>query len=185
MLQNFSGASVKRVIDRSCSCVPEHAHDWPVLSLFVIGSFENETELGKQLFCGPSAIFYRAGAAHRNTIGADGSARISTPRIIVIELPGARPARRAAASRPLTRFPTGCGTEISATTFSITSASESSNLTSTMAVVSGRRTGCSTTGRGIDTGSAGCEMMWAKVGASMVGACCWVGVPINQSPSVA
>ena len=72
MLQNFSGASVKRVIDRSHSCVPEHAHDWPVLSLFVIGSFENETELGKQLFCGPSAILYRAGAAHRNTIGTDG-----------------------------------------------------------------------------------------------------------------
>jgi AraC family transcriptional regulator len=72
MLQSFSGASVKRVIDRSHSCVPEHAHDWPVLSLFVIGSFQNETELGKQLFCGPSAIFYRAGAAHRNIIGADG-----------------------------------------------------------------------------------------------------------------
>ena len=76
MLQNFSGASVKRVIDRSHSCVPEHAHDWPVLSLFVIGSFENETELGKQLFCAPSAIFYRAGAAHRNTIGADGFEQI-------------------------------------------------------------------------------------------------------------
>ena len=72
MLQNFSGASVKRVIDRSHSRVPQHAHDWPVLSLFVIGSFENETELGKQVFCGPSAILYRAGAAHRNTIGADG-----------------------------------------------------------------------------------------------------------------
>jgi AraC family transcriptional regulator len=72
MLQNFSGASVKRVIDRSHSCVPEHAHDWPVLSIFVIGSFLNETELGKQLIGVPSAIFYRAGAAHRNIIGPDG-----------------------------------------------------------------------------------------------------------------
>src|SRR5262249_36920067 len=76
MLQNFSGASVKRVIDRSHSCVPEHAHDWPVLSVFVIGSFFNETEIGKRLICGPSAVFYRAGAAHRNTVGPNGFEQI-------------------------------------------------------------------------------------------------------------
>jgi AraC-like DNA-binding protein len=72
MLHHFSGASVKRVIDRSHSCVPEHAHDWPVLSIFVIGSFLNETELGKQRVGLPSALFYRAGAAHRNIIGPNG-----------------------------------------------------------------------------------------------------------------
>ena len=45
MLRSFSGASVRRVIDRSHACVPEHAHDWPVLSLFVIGSYLNQTEI--------------------------------------------------------------------------------------------------------------------------------------------
>src|SRR5690242_12843972 len=70
MLRSFSGASVKRVIDRSQACVPEHAHDWPVLSLIIIGSYLNETEAGEKFISGPSAVFYRGGAAHRNTIAA-------------------------------------------------------------------------------------------------------------------
>jgi AraC family transcriptional regulator len=72
VLRSFSGASVRRVIDRSHACVPEHAHHWPVLSLFVIGSYLNETEIGQKFIAGPSAVFYRAGAAHRNTIAAVG-----------------------------------------------------------------------------------------------------------------
>jgi AraC-like DNA-binding protein len=56
--------------------VPEHAHDWPVLSLFVIGSYLNETEVGERFICGPSAVFYRAGAAHRNTTAAVGFEQI-------------------------------------------------------------------------------------------------------------
>lgn len=52
--------------------MPEHAHDWPVLSLFVIGSYLNETEVGQKFIAGPSAVFYRANAAHRNTIAAVG-----------------------------------------------------------------------------------------------------------------
>jgi AraC-like DNA-binding protein len=56
--------------------VPEHAHDWPVLSLFVIGSYLNETEIGENFIAGPSAVFYRAGAAHRNTTAAVGFEQI-------------------------------------------------------------------------------------------------------------
>jgi len=76
VLRSFSGASVKRVIDPSHARVPEHAHDWPLLSLFVIGAYSNETEVGQKFICGPSAIFYRAGAAHRNTIAAVGFEQI-------------------------------------------------------------------------------------------------------------
>lgn len=72
VLRTFSGASVRRVVDRSHACVPEHAHEWPVLSLFVIGSYLNETEIGKTFISGPSAVFYRAGAAHRNAVAAVG-----------------------------------------------------------------------------------------------------------------
>jgi hypothetical protein len=61
MRQRFSGASVQRVIDRSRACVPEHAHDWPVLSLFAMGAYANRTEAGERLLCGPSAVFCRAG----------------------------------------------------------------------------------------------------------------------------
>jgi AraC family transcriptional regulator len=76
MLRSFSGACVRRVIDRSHSYVPEHAHDWPLLSLFVIGSYLNETEVGEHFIAGPSAVFYRAGARHRNTTAAVGFEQI-------------------------------------------------------------------------------------------------------------
>ncbi|HEY3777116.1 MAG TPA: AraC family transcriptional regulator [Rhizomicrobium sp.] len=72
MLQTFSGATVRSVLDRSGARVPEHAHDWPVLSLFVMGGFWNTSELGESFIAGPSAILYRAGAAHQNRIASDG-----------------------------------------------------------------------------------------------------------------
>jgi AraC family transcriptional regulator len=68
----FSGATVRRVIDRSHALVPEHSHDWPVLSLFVMGAYVNRTAFGDLAVAGPSAILYRAGAAHRNVVGATG-----------------------------------------------------------------------------------------------------------------
>jgi AraC family transcriptional regulator len=76
MLRQFSGATVRRVVDRSDASVPEHAHDWPVLSVFVLGRYRNQTELGEAAIAGPSAIFYRAGAAHRNAIGPLGFEQI-------------------------------------------------------------------------------------------------------------
>jgi len=76
MLYQFSGATVRRTIDRSGAEVPEHAHDWPLLSLFVIGGYSNQTELGERFIADPSAVFYAAGAAHRNRAGADGFEQI-------------------------------------------------------------------------------------------------------------
>jgi len=76
MLQELSGASVRRVIDRSHARIPEHAHDWPVLSIFVLGRYSNQTELGEAEIAGPSAILYRAGAAHRNIVGPAGFEQI-------------------------------------------------------------------------------------------------------------
>ncbi len=76
MLRQFSGAVVRRVIDRSGKDVPEHAHDWPVLSLFVMGGYLTRAEPGEASISGPSAIFYRAGAAHRNAAGDFGFEQI-------------------------------------------------------------------------------------------------------------
>jgi AraC-like DNA-binding protein len=56
--------------------VPEHAHDWPLLSLFVMGSVLTRAEPGEAFMCGPSAILYRAGSAHRNTVGDVGFEQI-------------------------------------------------------------------------------------------------------------
>lgn len=76
MLQKFSGATIRRVIDRSGVRIPEHAHDWPVLSLFVLGGYLNRTELGEASIGGPSAVLYRAGAYHQNTIASSGFEQI-------------------------------------------------------------------------------------------------------------
>jgi AraC family transcriptional regulator len=67
ILHESSGVIVRRVVDLSDARVPEHAHDWPVLSIFVLGGYLNQTELGRRLIDGPSAVLYRAGSAHRNT----------------------------------------------------------------------------------------------------------------------
>jgi AraC-like DNA-binding protein len=67
VLHESSGVIVRRVVDYSDTRIPEHAHDWPVLSIFVLGGYLNETELGRRLIDAPSAVFYRAGSAHRNT----------------------------------------------------------------------------------------------------------------------
>ena len=76
MLHRFSGITVRRTLDRSHAAVPEHAHDWPLLSLFVIGAYANRTDLGEEFIAGPSAVLYAAGAAHSNTAGAEGFEQI-------------------------------------------------------------------------------------------------------------
>jgi AraC-like DNA-binding protein len=67
ILHESGGVIVRRVVDLSAARVPEHAHDWPVLSIFVLGGYLNQTELGRRLIDAPSAVLYRAGSAHRNT----------------------------------------------------------------------------------------------------------------------
>lgn len=67
ILHTSGGVVVRRIVDFSDAQVPEHAHDWPVLSIFVLGGYRNQTDLGERLIDGPSAVFYRAGSVHRNT----------------------------------------------------------------------------------------------------------------------
>ena len=76
LLKSFNGAAIRRVIDRANAHVPEHAHAWPVVSLFVIGAYTNHTDLGELAIASPSAIFYRAGAAHRNEVSSAGFEQI-------------------------------------------------------------------------------------------------------------
>lgn len=72
ILLHFGGACVRRVVDPSRALVAEHAHDWPVISLFVLGGYHNITEHGEQEIGGPSLVFYRSGVAHRNFAGEAG-----------------------------------------------------------------------------------------------------------------
>ena len=76
VIVRFGGAEVRRVVDRSGARIPEHAHDRPLLSLFVLGAYRNTTEAGTLDIGGPSAILYAAGARHANVVGADGFEQI-------------------------------------------------------------------------------------------------------------
>ena len=90
MLHMFSGAIVRRTIDRSRARVPEHAHDWPLLSFFVMGAYSNQTDIGEEFISGPSAVLYAAGAAHRNTAGPEGFEQIEIefdPAWLCVRLP--------------------------------------------------------------------------------------------------
>jgi AraC family transcriptional regulator len=75
-LADFGGAVVRRTVDASHGLVRPHAHDWPVLSLFVLGAYDNRTEVGDARFARPSAILYRPGAWHENRIGDCGFEQI-------------------------------------------------------------------------------------------------------------
>lgn len=112
-LRRFSGASAIRVIDASHAEVAEHAHDWPVLSLHVMGAYRNRSPLGEAHVNAPSTVFYAAGAAHANRAGPDGFEQIEIefdpawlgPGAAMPQLPVARSARyTAAAARTLRRL---------------------------------------------------------------------------------
>jgi AraC-like DNA-binding protein len=76
MLHEFAGALVRRVIDPSRAVVHEHAHEWPVISLYVLGGYRNVTEYGERDVAGPSMVFYRQGVVHRNVVGEMGFEQI-------------------------------------------------------------------------------------------------------------
>ena len=76
IVHRFAGAVVRRTIDPSFATVAEHAHDWPMLSLYVMGGYRNVTECGAHDIAGPSFVFYGRGAAHGNAIGAAGFEQI-------------------------------------------------------------------------------------------------------------
>jgi hypothetical protein len=76
LLIDFSGARVRRVLDPSGAVVAEHAHDWPMISLYVMGGYRNFTHCGEREIAGPSIVFYRPGAAHRNVAGETGFEQI-------------------------------------------------------------------------------------------------------------
>ena len=71
-LREFSGARAVRLSDAPDTSIAEHAHDWPVVSLFVLGSYRNRSALGETNVSSPSAMFYRAGERHSNVVGDRG-----------------------------------------------------------------------------------------------------------------
>lgn len=75
-VRSFSGARAARVVGAGNSIVEEHSHDWPVLSLYVMGDYWKAFDRGDIRIDGPSAVLHGAGEAHANRLGASGLEQI-------------------------------------------------------------------------------------------------------------
>jgi AraC family transcriptional regulator len=69
----LSGAHVARIMHPPGQRIDAHGHDWPGLSLYRMGAYEEMAEDGASAALGgPSVVFQPSGAAHADRIGAAG-----------------------------------------------------------------------------------------------------------------
>jgi AraC family transcriptional regulator len=91
----FSGARASRIGDAGSAVVGAHSHDWPILSIYVLGEHEKRHERGSDVVSGPAATLHLAGAPHANVVGASGFEQIDIefdPAWLGLRLPaGASP----------------------------------------------------------------------------------------------
>jgi AraC-like DNA-binding protein len=71
-LRTFSGARIVRIVDAANMRTVEHAHDWPILSLHVVGTCQKIAENAETSIRGPSAVLHGVGAPHANAVGTSG-----------------------------------------------------------------------------------------------------------------
>lgn len=71
-LRTFSGARLVRILDAANTRTDEHAHDWPILSLHVVGTGRKIVEDAETSIAGPSAVLHGVGAPHANVVGNSG-----------------------------------------------------------------------------------------------------------------
>lgn len=75
-LRTFSGAHAVRIIERPDSSIAEHAHDWPVMSLYVMGSCTRQFDSTATPMTGPCAVLHPPGQYHSSDVGAVGLEQI-------------------------------------------------------------------------------------------------------------
>jgi AraC family transcriptional regulator len=74
----LGGAELRRIMHPPGQAIAAHAHDWPVLSVFRLGSYvEQDAQGASVLLDGPSLVFHPAGAAHADHIGERGLETLS------------------------------------------------------------------------------------------------------------
>ena len=72
LVQAFTGAVGKRVSHAPGANIPTHRHDWPNLTIHLLGSYTEQVEEESCVLRGPSVTFQPAGNCHANSIGQDG-----------------------------------------------------------------------------------------------------------------
>lgn len=76
-LRDSSGASLSRIMHPPGQRIEPHRHDWPVLAIYRLGGYREETEDAANSFDGPSVVFHPAGADHADEVGDAGLETIS------------------------------------------------------------------------------------------------------------
>jgi AraC family transcriptional regulator len=76
VLRALPGVHAVRVIERPRAAVAPHAHDWPVLSLYVMGACTRHFDGVSPMMAGPGAVLHPPGRFHHSSVGAAGFEQI-------------------------------------------------------------------------------------------------------------
>jgi AraC family transcriptional regulator len=71
-VRSVSGARALRIVHPPGQVIPAHRHDWPLLTLPALGSYEEECDDGSITIDGPAAVLHPAGTCHANCIHCAG-----------------------------------------------------------------------------------------------------------------
>lgn len=75
--RRLSGAYIARIMHPPGQRIDAHGHDWPGLTLYRMGAYEETTDDGTASLDGPSVVYQPGGAAHADRIGATGLETLS------------------------------------------------------------------------------------------------------------
>ena len=76
-LRQTSGAALSRIMHPPGQRIEPHRHDWPVLAIYRLGGYREETDGASNVFDGPSVVFHPAGADHADEVGNAGLETVS------------------------------------------------------------------------------------------------------------
>jgi AraC family transcriptional regulator len=71
-VRTFGGARGLRIVHPAGQSISAHRHDWPLLTLPMLGGYCEECEDGTVVVDGPAAILHPAGICHANCIHSQG-----------------------------------------------------------------------------------------------------------------
>jgi AraC family transcriptional regulator len=67
-VRSCSGARALRIVHPPGQRIPQHRHDWPLLTLPALGGYEEESDDGTVGVAGPAVVLHPAGRCHSNCI---------------------------------------------------------------------------------------------------------------------
>lgn len=71
-VRSFGGARALRIVHPAHQRIPEHRHDWPLLTLPALGGYVEDCGDGTVSVGGPAAVLHPSGRCHANCIHAAG-----------------------------------------------------------------------------------------------------------------